>query len=194
MAKRETALYRIYDDVDRLLYLGIAYTPEVRVRQHSKDDWWYLADTYCVEWFDGRPEAELAEMRAVRGEGPLFNSCYGELFQSSTAEARAAAPSGLERQPLLVFKSKPRRVPKPYRIDYWDWQGRVSRISQARARQIAKSVRAKYPEMAHAFQEEEDAVIPPWGHHAVIAYAIRGSLLTLEDLATPAPSTSGARS
>lgn len=73
MVNRRTALYRIYDKAERLLYVGISLNPEVRVRQHSRHPWWAEVTEVTVEWFDGREAAKDAEWNAIADEDPVHN-------------------------------------------------------------------------------------------------------------------------
>lgn len=71
-----TALYRFFAEDDSLLYVGIAFDPDVRQRQHAKsaaDTWWPLADRRTDEWFETRKEADRAEIEAIAKERPRFN-------------------------------------------------------------------------------------------------------------------------
>lgn len=69
-----TALYRLYDSEDRLLYLGIAAVPEQRWKLHSdRQPWWHLVARKSVEWHPDRPTAKAAETRLTVEEQPLYN-------------------------------------------------------------------------------------------------------------------------
>lgn len=69
-----TALYRLYDAQDALLYVGIAHRPETRWGQHAQDkEWWPEVKRYEVAWHESREEAVLAESAAVASEGPRHN-------------------------------------------------------------------------------------------------------------------------
>jgi len=69
-----TALYRLYDDADRLLYVGISRNPDVRWGQHSiSKAWWSDVAHRTVEWHDTRIDAETAERNAIRAERPQHN-------------------------------------------------------------------------------------------------------------------------
>lgn len=75
-APERTALYRLYDAKGLLLYAGISNDPKRRWSQHAKeyaDAWWPLVSRREVEWFESRSEAEAAELRAIREEGPVYN-------------------------------------------------------------------------------------------------------------------------
>lgn len=76
MAKHQgrTALYRLFDQSGRLLYVGISHKPDVRWGQHSEDkDWWPLVDRRDVEWHDTRAVAEQVETQVIADERPVFN-------------------------------------------------------------------------------------------------------------------------
>jgi hypothetical protein len=69
-----TALYRLYDSTDSLLYVGIAEDPKKRWGEHAADKpWWSDVSRRDVEWFAGRDLAEDAERLAIASEGPLHN-------------------------------------------------------------------------------------------------------------------------
>lgn len=69
-----TALYRLFDDADRLLYIGVSHKPDVRWGQHSEEkEWWPQVERRAVEWHDTRGSAERAELAAILGEEPLYN-------------------------------------------------------------------------------------------------------------------------
>jgi DNA-binding transcriptional regulator YhcF (GntR family)/predicted GIY-YIG superfamily endonuclease len=71
-----TALYRLYDSSNVLLYVGISAKPEARWQQHSYSvlaPWWPQVARKELEWFPSRPEAYEAETRAIKEEGPLHN-------------------------------------------------------------------------------------------------------------------------
>jgi hypothetical protein len=71
---RRTALYRLFDRDDRLLYVGIAFNPRVRCYHHKKHKpWWSEVARREVEWHDDRRQAEAAERAAIAGEQPLYN-------------------------------------------------------------------------------------------------------------------------
>ena len=70
---RRTALYRLYDDDGVLLYIGIAFSPEARWKDHTRKPWWHLVAKKAVEWYDTRLLALEAEARAVESERPVYN-------------------------------------------------------------------------------------------------------------------------
>ncbi|MFJ6559937.1 GIY-YIG nuclease family protein [Streptomyces sp. NPDC091412] len=69
-----TALYRLYDAEDRLLYVGITTNPKVRWRAHARDKrWWPEVARKTIEWFETRKSAERVEKIEVEEESPVYN-------------------------------------------------------------------------------------------------------------------------
>ncbi|MFI9331963.1 GntR family transcriptional regulator [Kitasatospora sp. NPDC052868] len=74
LENRRTALYRLYNALDQLLYIGITHNPTVRWTQHAAlKPWWPKAARKNIEWFDCRSAAAAAEVAAIVGEHPLHN-------------------------------------------------------------------------------------------------------------------------
>lgn len=74
--KRPTALYRFFSVEGALLYVGIAFDPDSRAKQHAATkSWWGNVDQArtTVEWHPDREAAETAELAAIRAENPLHN-------------------------------------------------------------------------------------------------------------------------
>ncbi|NUV65673.1 GIY-YIG nuclease family protein [Streptomyces sp. CAI-121] len=73
-----TALYRLYDATDRLLYVGISNNPRLRWASHAADKaWWVDVVVREVEWFPERAQAEAEEARLIGSLTPLWNSAPG---------------------------------------------------------------------------------------------------------------------
>lgn len=69
-----TALYRLYDESGRLLYVGITRNPEARFAQHRADKpWWDMVARKDIEWYDKRVNALAAEEIAIKVKDPMFN-------------------------------------------------------------------------------------------------------------------------
>lgn len=72
-----TAIYRLYDAGDVLLYLGITDNLERRYKQHAKDKfWWHLVTRKQVEWRETRREAEQEEGAATGREKPVHDRTW----------------------------------------------------------------------------------------------------------------------
>ncbi|MFD5570403.1 GIY-YIG nuclease family protein [Streptomyces cadmiisoli] len=73
-APERTAVYRLYDEAEQLLYVGVAVDPPVRFRQHRRDKpWWSQVNLREVEWFDDREAALKVEAEAIVRELPRHN-------------------------------------------------------------------------------------------------------------------------
>src|SRR5581483_10653325 len=69
-----TGLYRFYDRVGQLLYIGISRNLHARWGQHEAEKtWWPLAAKRTVVMYPSRAEAEKAEKAAIRSERPVHN-------------------------------------------------------------------------------------------------------------------------
>jgi hypothetical protein len=83
-ANTTTALYRWFDEQDRLLYIGITGNLAVRQDSHGKkSSWTDFAVRSTIERHPTRGHAEKAERLAIETEHPLFNHQYND-----TPEAR----------------------------------------------------------------------------------------------------------
>jgi predicted GIY-YIG superfamily endonuclease len=71
----ETAVYRIYNAADELLYVGITNDLYVRWTDHkATKPWWREeAHRYDVLWYASREEAAAEERRAIIAERPRHN-------------------------------------------------------------------------------------------------------------------------
>jgi prevent-host-death family protein len=69
-----TAVYRLFDADDALLYVGISKSFGVRWERHAyRQPWWPEVHHQTVEWRDTRKEADEAETAAIRNEKPRYN-------------------------------------------------------------------------------------------------------------------------
>lgn len=77
MKDQRTALYRLYDANDVLLYIGITWSPNWRMKGHLLDkEWMHLVARRTVEWYPDRPSALAAEAAATAAEKPLHDSSW----------------------------------------------------------------------------------------------------------------------
>jgi predicted GIY-YIG superfamily endonuclease len=68
------ALYRLFDDADHLLYVGITVNPDARFAEHARTKpWWPDVATRAVAWCDNRGIAVAAEAAAIKSEQPVHN-------------------------------------------------------------------------------------------------------------------------
>lgn len=72
-----TAIYRLYDADNRLLYVGISRDVEKRWATHKKTKpWWKEVARKDVVWLKSRTAAFHAEHLAIVEEHPLHNSLH----------------------------------------------------------------------------------------------------------------------
>jgi predicted GIY-YIG superfamily endonuclease len=67
------AVYRLWDAEGNLLYIGSAYDPEQRCRDHKKKPWWPKVAHRTEEWRPSRGDAYVEELKAIATEGAKYN-------------------------------------------------------------------------------------------------------------------------
>lgn len=69
-----TAVYRLFDASDVLLYIGVTDNPDRRFASHEAlKPWWPDVARKAIEWHDTRDLAEAAEDEAIQAEHALYN-------------------------------------------------------------------------------------------------------------------------
>lgn len=130
-----TAVYRLYDENEQLLYVGVSADPRVRFRQHQRDrPWWPRVDAREIEWFDSRAEALDVEALAIRRELPLHNETGAQWPHHRLGEAPARLLSvtafaftpqqhmdrvAATREPIVITRH---RIPLVVIVPYFDTQ------------------------------------------------------------------------
>lgn len=71
-----TAVYRFYDALGALLYIGICDEPVKRWYGHVDKPWWPNVARFRVVWFPSRSEALREEEKAIIIEKPLHNIVF----------------------------------------------------------------------------------------------------------------------
>lgn len=152
-----TALYRLWDADDELLYIGISHNPPGRYVQHERDKpWWPAVHRRQESWYDTRQEAEAAERTAIGNELPAYNSTDGngantpprarvghdKRRQSRTAVlARLEADLLAQRYPLHRYLPSPVELGREYgyaasdiaaALDELEQRGLVQRVDSNR--------------------------------------------------------------
>ena len=70
----QTAVYRLFDANDELLYVGISNHFGQRWERHSRmQPWWPQVHHQLIVWCDTREDALLAEKTAIHDERPIHN-------------------------------------------------------------------------------------------------------------------------
>lgn len=71
---RQTAVYRLYDAAEKLLYVGITYDTKIRFADHKANkDWWSDVVVREVRWLADRDAAWAEEQRVIDEEYPRYN-------------------------------------------------------------------------------------------------------------------------
>ena len=74
-AEGKTSLYRHYNELGILLYVGISSDHHLRFQSHLKfAEWKDRIATVKIERFNTRDEAAAAEIAAIQTEEPLYNT------------------------------------------------------------------------------------------------------------------------
>jgi hypothetical protein len=76
-ANESHVLYRFFDGVGDLLYVGITNRPTSRFKGHQRDaDWFGDAVLATMEHFRDRVSLERAELKAIEEECPRYNRAH----------------------------------------------------------------------------------------------------------------------
>jgi predicted GIY-YIG superfamily endonuclease len=70
----QTSVYRYYDAIDTLIYVGITNAGTARNQQHNKDkEWWPFVARQDVEHYENRDTAHQREVALIQAARPPFN-------------------------------------------------------------------------------------------------------------------------
>lgn len=82
-------LYRMYDPMMKLLYVGRTINPVERLRSHRLGkDWWDEIQTITLERFDTAEDLAAAELEVIQTEHPIHNVLGGSLRMRIAEVAR----------------------------------------------------------------------------------------------------------
>lgn len=103
MTDRPQVLYRMYDDADFLLYVGITLDPVARFAAHREDKpWWQQVSRIDLEHYDTRAEVEAAEAAAILDESPLYNRAGRPVYGPPRPPRRGPNPDHTRARPIRV--------------------------------------------------------------------------------------------
>jgi hypothetical protein len=80
------AVYRMFDQKGRLLYIGISGRAG-RFNEHATKRWFPLVSVITLEWHATHAEAILAERRAISAEKPRYNVTGNPASPKRSAQA-----------------------------------------------------------------------------------------------------------
>jgi predicted GIY-YIG superfamily endonuclease len=96
------AVYRLWDADGNLLYIGSAYDPDERCKEHRKKPWWPEVARRTEEWCSNRGSAYKAELAAIAVEKSKYNAMGTPSYRPPDTEAvRRRKELGPLRQRLL---------------------------------------------------------------------------------------------
>lgn len=85
----ETALYRLFNADDLLLYVGISKNPKKRWGQHALEKpWWHEVAEKTVEWHPDHATAVALETQAIAAERPAYDQTARRYVSLATAPPR----------------------------------------------------------------------------------------------------------
>jgi hypothetical protein len=74
----QTAVYRLYDKANDVIYVSLSNNPHARWSAHASDKpWWEDVAMREAEWFATREEAEQREALLISGYRPKWNNAPG---------------------------------------------------------------------------------------------------------------------
>ena len=83
--RRGHILYRCYNRIQLLLYVGMTGTPEKRLSDHQRySQWWEFVDHITLQTVPTRARLQEAESAAIELEKPTFNVVTPGGFQAQT--------------------------------------------------------------------------------------------------------------
>jgi hypothetical protein len=108
-----TSVYRYYDAVGMLIYVGITHQGMGRNLQHNgKAEWWPFVARQEVEHHPDRPTAAKREKQLIRQFHPPFNKQHNPDSENLRASYYAFAASGPNQaNPLDLYKRLGKRLP-----------------------------------------------------------------------------------
>jgi len=126
LASVRTALYRLYDKNDRLIYVGISEQLGERWERHLRSKpWWPDVQRMTSDWYPDRAAAAIAETEAIKNEKPVENVRDGAAIETLTPQdvARIAHAIAEMKRALVRFEmslglrpqrpERTTRAPKP---------------------------------------------------------------------------------
>lgn len=121
---RPCDLYRAFDDNGVLLYVGVSYICEARLRNHALvSDWFKRAKKFDVMRYPDRQSALAAERKAITTENPLCNRYRPKIQKQlpphyqlgSSHELRdLIAAAGMSQAQAAAALGKTQRM-----VEYW---------------------------------------------------------------------------
>ena len=108
-----TAVYRLYDANDVLLYIGSTEKPHQRFLHHrAQTTWWDKVVRQDLEWYDDREAAEVAERKAIASEDPVHNVQHSKVRKPHPKDSYMDRASPFWRYMNKVTRCTPNMIAK----------------------------------------------------------------------------------
>lgn len=103
-----TCVYRMYDEADRLLYVGVSGDLPTRLNAHRSEKPWYTeVSRITLKHFPTRDGALDAETHAIAQEGPLYNRTGPEVRHSGAIGGSARLVAAALRARIVAGEFAP---------------------------------------------------------------------------------------
>ena len=114
LANVEHTVYRMFDQQDRLIYVGCTYDLEKRLQAHRRQMWWYYQIArITTETHPNRTEALKSETRIRDTEAPRWNiESRWMMRHSFTEQMFRDYITAMEKHPSSKYASIRRRLEK----------------------------------------------------------------------------------
>lgn len=140
--REPAAVYRLWDASGELLYIGSAYEPEVRCKEHQKKPWWPEVASRTEEWHSNRSTAYTEELKAIAVERSKYNKMGTPGYTAPVSEKTRQRNALASVRQKLVTQSgcvkndthdaareagyssdEARRLGKMAQIEFLEWTG-----------------------------------------------------------------------
>src|SRR5688572_567188 len=98
-----TGLYTVLGVDEEVIYVGIGFNPLLRLKFHSKREWWKDVREIRIDWFETRVEAEAAEVSMIKALNPRANVVHANHPETDQPAPPRPQPSD-PKEPWLRAK------------------------------------------------------------------------------------------
>jgi len=162
---KKCALYRLWSDDDRLLYIGISQDPDQRFLQHRQlKSWWPQVARKSIEWHPTREVAEAAERVAIGNERPIHNIQHQAKAQpidpwESVRQVSSEIKTAFDERDRLKSDNEKLRAEivqlRELMADN-EWQLETDRLYLKEAGSIETSVHFAFTSITQALEKEQE--------------------------------------
>ena len=154
--REPAAVYRLWDADGNLLYIGSAFEPDVRCKEHQKKAWWPEVARRTEEWHSNRGTAYIEELKAIAVERSKYNVMGTPGYRTPQTDAiRRRNALASVRQKLVTQagqvslgirqaaeeagfpRDEARRLGKRAEIEFLEWTGLFAQSVKWRRKMVA---------------------------------------------------------